>query len=537
MNGFVSGLRPIVDAITVPLILAVCLVIVVAITRSLSFLWYRVRQRGRRPLVIKTGGEKGAAGRSAKLDSRLLAYLSDDVGGGYVIAPGGGGAATPRVTAEALEPADSWVARLLRMAIAPEPSYQVEVAWPLDSETEAEQNAVVHISGVPGDRVLASASFDGSPDELVENIGCFSITFLRSRRRLLSHTPRWERWSQDIGGYRAYRNGLEHQRRGMRIPSLEESMPEYRKALSRFQEAARVEPANLLVQLHRAALLELMGEYRDAADTYQRCHALWPESIETAYRLGNALKNMPDGVTYAGRLQYLGAMKAQLSRRSLLKAWLRTLRPWRWNPGERHYWRTWLQLRLPGRVSKRATYLHGVAIGVLLAELSHLRSHDHDSVGVGRREMTKLMDRFAGEILRPGKAPTLARLLHPEIRKPGTAEHDHAWHTEVSGGVSWAAATNLGRDHRTDIGWLASYNAACFFSLASKLTKKQLPEVFGDKLKDWKEDCARAAIRELGILVRNPRHALEPDWLRTDPDLEPLRRSSTGRAWASFVDL
>lgn len=539
MNGFVSELHPVVDAITVPLILALGLVIVVAITRSLSFLWYRVRQRGRRPLVIKIGGERGAAAYSAKhdqLDSKLLAYLSEDVGGGYVIAPGGGGAAAPRVTAEALEPADSWVARLLRMAIAPEPSYHVEVTWPIDSPTETEQNAVVHISGVPGDRVLASASFAGSPDDLVENIGCFSITFLRSRRRVLSHTPRWERWSQDIAGYRAYRNGLEHQRRGMRIPSLNESMPEYRKALSRFQEAARLEPANLLVQLHRAALLELMGKYGDAADTYQRCRALWPESIETAYRLGNALKNIPDGITYDERLQHLGTMKAQLSLRNLLKAWLRTVRPWRWNPGERHYWRTWLQFRLPGRVSKRTTYLHAVTIGELLVELSHLTSH-HCSVGAGRRQMTKLMDRFACEILRKGKAPMLARLLHPEIRKQGTAQHDHAWHTEVSGGVALAAATYRGRDHRTNIGWLASYNAACFFSLASELTKKQLPESFEDPLKDWKEDCARAAIRELGILVRHPRHALEPDWLRTDPDLEPLRRSSTGRAWASFVDL
>jgi hypothetical protein len=102
--------------------------------------------------------------------------------------------------------------------------------------------------------------------------------------------------------------------------------------------------------------------------------------------------------------------------------------------------------------------------------------------------------------------------------------------------VSWAAAYR-GREHRSDIGWLASYNAACFFSLASELDKKQLPENFKDPLEDWKEDCTRAAIRELGILVRHPRHGLEPDWLRTDPDLEPLRCSVTGKDWASFVDL
>jgi hypothetical protein len=39
------------------------------------------------------------------------------------------------------------------------------------------------------------------------------------------------------------------------------------------------------------------------------------------------------------------------------------------------------------------------------------------------------------------------------------------------------------------------------------------------------------------MLVRNPQHALEPDWLGADPDLAPLRQSPTGKAWTSFVGL
>jgi tetratricopeptide (TPR) repeat protein len=484
------------------------------------------------------GIAKGGVGRSikdAELDARLLAYLSADGSGGYVIAPGAGRPAAPRVMAEALEPRDGWAAALLRLAIAPEPSYLVEVTWSLDSATGKEHNAVAHISRVPGDRVMASGSFRGTEEALVEIVGCFCITFLRSQPRILGHTPRWERWSQDINGYRAYRDGLKHQRRGMMIPSLKESKKEYRVALASFREAARFEPANLLVQLHRAALLELMGEYQEAADIYEKCRGLWPESIETGYRLGNARKNTPGRVTYDDHLQHLGSLKAQLSLRRLMIRWLHTLRPWRWNPGERHYWRSWLQLRLPGRVTKRATYLHAVAIGELITELARLKSI-HDGCA-WRHQMTSLMGQFATEILRrTWRKPVLARLLHPETPKPGTVQHDHVWH---SGRVNGASPIPIyrGREHRGDIGWLASYNAACFFSLSIKLDHKQLPDTFTGTVEDWEEDCARAAIRELGVLVRNPRHGLEPDWLRTDPDLKPLRSSPTGQDWSSFVDL
>jgi hypothetical protein len=94
-----------------------------------------------------------------------------------------------------------------------------------------------------------------------------------------------------------------------------------------------------------------------------------------------------------------------------------------------------------------------------------------------------------------------------------------------------------GGQYRSDIGWLAVFNTACFFSLAIKLGSDRLPAVYSQDPEDWRDDCARAAIRELGMLVRNPTHALEPDWLGTDPDLAPLRQSPTGMAWTSFVGL
>ena len=76
-----------------------------------------------------------------------------------------------------------------------------------------------------------------------------------------------------------------------------------------------------------------------------------------------------------------------------------------------------------------------------------------------------------------------------------------------------------------------------FFSLAIKLKEKQIPEEFRNSPEDWKDDCARAAIFELGILVRDPRNTLELDWLRTDPDLAPLRASRVGNEWLRFVGL
>lgn len=245
--------QPVVDAFKVPLVLAICLAVLIAVSRTASYLWYFIEHRGRHPLVIRTGGRAEAQrndGENISLNDSLLAYLAADGQEGYVIAPGAGGSAAPGVTAEALEPGQGWGAALLRLGVAREPSYMVDVSWPHGAETAGQRTAVVRISRTPGDRVVASGSFAGcTEDALVGIIGCFCITFLRRQPRLLRRTPRWERWSQDPSGYRAYRDGLEHQRRGITTRSPEE----YQVALRCFDHAASIEPANLLVQLHRAA--------------------------------------------------------------------------------------------------------------------------------------------------------------------------------------------------------------------------------------------------------------------------------------------
>lgn len=543
--------RPLVDAFQVPLILALCVILIVAITRIVSGLWYFSRQRGQRPLVIRVEGgrdETPDATRRRTLDESLLAYLAADGDGNYVIAPGAGRPAAPRVMTEALDPASGWQAALLRLALARQRSYLVDVTWSPGSQTDPDwAGAVVRISRAPDERIVASSSFGRtSVDELIQTVGCFCIIFLRTQQRTLRHTPRWERWGQGVQGYRAYRTGLEHQRRAELTPPLDgepgsqpppngqrdgqHDLAEYQKALAWFNEAARFQPANLLVQLHRAALLELTGNFAGAAAIYQKCRILWPEHIETAYRMTNALRNLDSGPN--GVEDHLGQVEKQLARKALAIAWLRTFRPWRWSPGERAYWRSWMQLRLPGRVSRRATYLRAIAVAKLLVRMSFLNTSDNRSPAEGAAAATALMENLARQLLRKDAAGDWKALLDPGAgNRP--ADGDPA----ASGTPADPShiPTYSGAVHRSDTGWLALFNAACFFSQAIDLHADYVPEGFSPDR--WRDACARAAVRELGILVRNPQHALEPDWLGTDKDLRPLLESRTGRAWASFVGL
>ena len=60
-GGVVSNLtgqivQPVVDAFKVPLVLAICLAVLIAVSRMASYLWYFIEHRAGHPLVIRTGG-------------------------------------------------------------------------------------------------------------------------------------------------------------------------------------------------------------------------------------------------------------------------------------------------------------------------------------------------------------------------------------------------------------------------------------------------------------------------------------------------
>ena len=223
------------DAFSVPLILGLTLAVLIAITHTASFIWYGIQQRGRRPLVIRLGERMGDAREGTgylALDGQLLAYLAADGHGDFVIAPGAGGRAAPGISAEALVPIDGWTGALLRFAFTREPAYVVDVTW-TDHNNATQCQAVVRISRVPGDRVVASGTFAGQDyEDLVKIVGCFCINFFRRQPRVQRRTPRWERWSDDISGYRAYRDGLQYQLSGMANRSARLPLGDYQRRLT-----------------------------------------------------------------------------------------------------------------------------------------------------------------------------------------------------------------------------------------------------------------------------------------------------------------
>jgi hypothetical protein len=198
-GGLVSNVihdfvRPVADALSVPLILALGLVVIVTITHFVSWLWYLLQQRGRRPLVVAVGPGRERVEDSvdpAVLNDNLLAYLAADARGSYVIAPGAGGPAAPRVITEALEPSHGWQAAALRFAVARQPSFLVSIAWYVaHNEQPWKYHAVVRISRTPGDRIMASGSFDGqSEEDIIETVGCFASRSCAASQESFSILP------------------------------------------------------------------------------------------------------------------------------------------------------------------------------------------------------------------------------------------------------------------------------------------------------------------------------------------------------------
>ena len=519
------------DAFTVPLLLAAGLLILIGLLRLIWTGRYAMR-RGRRPLVIQV--EYGQAGLDGGddygvLDARLLSYLAFDDLGSYVIAPGADGGAAPSVPAESPESFPDLL-RFLRFAFPAEPAYRVDVTWPGPSRNQEELVATVRISKTPGNRIVASRSFtEASTQALVEVIGSYCVVFLLSQPSIVRSTPRWERWTQDYTGYLHYRRGLDIERR---VGEPTTSLDAYSKALEHFDHAARIDPANMLVQLHRATLLELLGEHNEAVALYRKCSTLWPEHIEVLYRLCTSYKEVAIAAALPEIVAPIDKVRRQLSYRHLWPAWLRTWHPGHWNPGERAYWRGWISLRLWDRVNKRTGYLGAVAVAELVLALSYLIPERNGGVPVadfptaarGQQQVTELLARLGDLLLRPAHLPTTERLLRPDPDK-----------LALSSTTDRIPEYEGPHYRRRATGWLATFNAACFFSLAIWLPSEYIPVGFAPD--QWRECCARASVHELGRIHRDPQNALDPNWMARDPDLEPLRRTEIGQQWMAFVGL
>ena len=370
----------------------------------------------------------------------------------------------------------------------------------------------------------------------------------------MRHTPRWERWSPDIKGYSLYRRALDCERHD-----------EEGSALAGYNEALRYEPGSFLITIRRAALLEGRGEFKDACDAYRTCNELWPEHIETAYRLAASYANATNDRDLSASEIVLKGIEDRLKLRKLWGEWGRTWLLTRWNAGERFYWSSWFRQHPPLVGSSNRKHLlvavevakqvrgigrivfpnqsANVSIDDLITRMANLTTRRNSVVNriskpiTGRNLSSPYIYLFHPERLKPEK--TTAE-QHADRRQP---QHDCDWHDEENDEGLVILPLALSRIKwrlrpRKRIGWLAHYNAACFYSLALKLDELDeslLP--FGFTIKEWCMDCTRAAVRELGHVRRDPLNKLEPDWYRRDPELEPLRKRLKGTRWAELVGL
>lgn len=148
------------------------------------------------------------------------------------------------------------------------------------------------------------------------------------------------------------------------------------------------------------------------------------------------------------------------------------------------------------------------------------RFHRATGAGIGARSS----DALAG-LLRSDDLPATQRLLPSGAPRPQAAAMEDPAHIpatraalppprcRLAGHVQWGVLLFAG-------------------DLASAL---YLPDGFTPA--EWRRCCAQASIHELGLIHRDPRNALDSNWIARDPDREPLRRTATGENWMAFIGL
>jgi hypothetical protein len=258
-------------------------------------------------------------------------------------------------------------------------------------------------------------------------------------------------------------------------------------------------------------------------------HCLWKQNIEVKYRAAAARVNQAHQL-FAERAtggDSTRPVELQLVREALvgfesvakdlrlmhvLRKVARTWRPGCRDIGERKYWLTWLRrdaFRQPLiflRRSKRHEYRKSVEVLV---------------------EANQLLRFLIGS--KPGSVPGT-----------GTAGKDNELSFDIT--TSLNAIMRLIRQRR--IGWLAHWAAACYFSRAGQISgpdeeiwreyvrqsREQSPLGWpiGSEVANWREYCEMMAIGEIGRVLRNPCHQLNPELLLTDPDMRPLHNALKG---------
>ncbi len=525
------------NKVLIPLAWLAALVLLGLLLRFSRMLWFRFKQAGFPPIVISTGDENGSQAFAAKLSE----YLTEDAPGPAIIIPPGGGAVPPPVPVEQLYSREGWIGALTRIVLPQEPTFNVHVELLKDAQSvdellkdaqsvdDSPQNLVtVRITRTPAGRVLKADSIQRKDEtELIGAAGCLIIHSIRQEHRVMRHIPRWERWSSDIKGYATYRRALDYERNGNTD-----------RALDMYNEAICHESWNFMVSIRKAALLEVDDEFKEAATVYRTCNELWPEHLETAYRLAASYALSHD---HSSSERMLNNIRESIRPWTLWRQYGKTWLPTHWNVGERRYWRNLIRRRplIFGSNKRRELYMT-VRVAEQLNKMQSIVFFNgtplNEEMGIKR-----LLTKMANLTTRRSLRSCYARLFHPYCgRGEGRSSHKHGWHNEDFDKdlvIRPAPASHRSKPvkPRRRIGWLSHYNAACFFSLALMIREDKLPRDYS--LEDWKIDCARAAIRELSHVRRDPRSEIGPEWNRNDPALQPLKEYVSERwpRWSEFV--
>lgn len=550
------------------------LIAVVVALRLTRWLWDRTLRRGPLPMIIHAGarsyssspasadvsssGEGGAppaadaAAQAARLATEVRAYIEADSRVLLTPAPGGGHLTAPPAQTQVPDQPGQWMAYLLTLVT---PARRHYAAW-IDTETieGTRLRAYVEITRSPRDQLmLAEVITAETADELVASVAGACLHHLRQQPTMRRRTPRWEQW-YTREGYRQFRRGLE----------LEDALPEgpvdvnvsgdeAKAALEAYELACALEPANLIPRLSRAQLLERWpGRRQEAIELYTMCGDLWPENVETTYRLMAACINTQSQYDQAERA--CDETFRRLRRRVLLRRWAQTWLPSLYTMGERNYWVSWFfpwhphDVAVVSRRSKRSQFLAALDVCNQVIELLRIMTvtkrpdQEGGSTSAAASDVLKATVQLAELVTRPRRtrSSALVRLFHPDLIRTSPTEerdsrHSPDWHSESAARRARALAlTHLGvaRQH---IGWLAHYNTACFLAIASTLPSDLVPSEFVKE--HWVEDCHRAAFRELILVVRDPLSQLQPEWLTRDPNLAPLLRTDSefGRQWKIYM--
>jgi len=549
-------------------------------------------------------GHGGAdPGRQSARTGELAAYITEHMAadglGPRVLTPGSGTTTGPDPAPETASSPHGWVDVMKRLAFFQPRAYHVMLHCVSADRTRPSFS--VRILYMPKNVIVAAAVMEGETlargatteerrrrdKKLYERIACYCTVKILGDPRSQDRIPRWESWGDDLDSYRFYRMGIRAQERALAAKKQrdpDQELAHYRQALKHYDEAAALVPGNLTVRLQQAGVRELIGQdggteepathIQRAIEIYEDCVQLWPEHVETAYRLSIACaeqrrhrehgRHWPADYERESR-EHLRLLQKRLSWSVMARRYARTWLPGRRNLGERRYWLQWFTFERPhpSLRSRRRSFLAAVRIAEAADQLRMIRPPEPEELREAFRTVAK---EVTGGVwarwgwLWGGPDWGIRRLLHADHRRGG----DHAGHgspvpTSRQRGAharthAEVLITGPVPRHRVptraSTGYLVYYNAACFLSLALGVEPPSGSVTWsGD---EWREDCARAAVAHLNSSLRVTRSQFSAAWAERDTDLRPLftgrlrddtvaadppRWARIGHNWAGFAGI